>query len=250
MHALGWLRLMVIFWIFLPGTNSSYASDSSRVEVWDSHGQVDYRPPPSEQIEDFRNNKAYKYDREGEKAGLMDRILGYLFRWLQQFFSGVEDTSWIRYLFIGLLVLLFVLLILRLLNVPLFFFLSFSRKEKIPGLEFLASGRELETGELERMLELYRENGAYREAVRVLYLLYLKKLEYRGFVRIRTFKTNREYCSEITDLNHRDVFKRLSRIYEFIWFGQFNPDQHQFETIEKDFNIVLTASEMPVAANG
>lgn len=78
--------------------------------------------------------------------------------------------------------------------------------------------------------------GDYREAERFLYLTTLKRLGQRGLVRILKEKTNREYLSELRGHELYDAFARLTRHYDYTWYGGFVPSPAAFEDIRAQFD--------------
>ncbi len=222
----GWF-LWLLLSVHLLGAQSAVETGP-----WDDHGPIEYREAPSERIEAFKNNPDYRYDKDGERPGWFSRLLSML---IQMLFQQVEQNHWFRYVLLGLLVLAFAFFILRLLNVPLVSFISFSRPNRADEM-FDGMPADLSSDTvLEDMLALYRSNGAYREAVRILYLIYLKRLDQKGVIRLREFKTNREYAREIRDVLLRDKFSSLVKVYDYVWFGQFNPKEEQYRKIELAF---------------
>ncbi len=64
-----------------------------------------------------------------------------------------------------------------------------------------------------------RENHQYRQALRLLYQINIKKLSLAGMVVAHTDKTNWEYVAEITDQTRSDHFAGITRVYEQSWYG-------------------------------
>lgn len=221
-----------LLFLMLLSDYSLFAQGVEKAAPWDDDGPVEYREPDYERIENFKNNPDYVYDRDGQRPGWFSRILSLL---LSKLFQQVEDSHWFRYVLLGCLVLAFTFFVLRLLNVPIVSFITFARSGHGDEL-FEAAQADLSSDTaLENLLALYRKNGAYREAVRVLYLIYLKKLDRKGEIRLREFKTNKEYAREIRDVVLRDQFSSLVKVYDYVWFGQFNPGEEQYKKIELAF---------------
>lgn len=227
------IRIVFVWLLWLVLSTASAGAPSSAENVpWDDNSPVEYREAPADRITDFKNNPDYRYDKDGERPGWFSRLINML---LQMLFQQVENNHWFRYVLLGLLVLAFTLFILRLLNVPIVSFISFSRADRSNEM-FDGMPADLSSDTvLEDLLALYRSNGAYREAVRVLYLIYLKRLDRNGVIRLREFKTNREYAREIRDVLLRDKFSSLVKVYDYVWFGQFNPKEEQYKKIELAF---------------
>ncbi|GAO29210.1 hypothetical protein JCM15548_11376 [Geofilum rubicundum JCM 15548] len=221
---------MLFLMLLSPFFSTARAAESA--VPWDDNGPVEYREPAYERIEAFKNNPDYVYDKDGERPGWFSRILSLL---IGKLFQQVESSHWFRYVLLGCLILAFTFFVLRLLNVPIVSFITFARSGNGDEL-FEAAQADLSSDTaLENLLALYRKNGAYREAVRILYLIYLKKLDRKGEIRLREFKTNREYAREIRDVLLRDQFSSLVKVYDYVWFGQFNPGEEQYKKIEGAF---------------
>src|SRR5699024_1038212 len=75
----------------------------------------------------------------------------------------------------------------------------------------------------------------YRLAIRYYYLLILKQLRENKLIDYRAEKTNGEYFNEIRQKPIRGQFERITRLYEFIWYGYFSIDQKQFMQFSGEF---------------
>ena len=81
----------------------------------------------------------------------------------------------------------------------------------------------------------------YRLAVRFYYLLLLQKLAQKDLIDWQAQKTNADYVYELKDNKLRNNFTRLTRIYDFIWYGNFEVNETDFAKAEHEFKTV-TAS--------
>ncbi|MGQ1945797.1 DUF4129 domain-containing protein [Geofilum sp. OHC36d9] len=197
---------------------------------WDESSVVEVRRPPEQELNALRQNPEYFYDRDDREPNFWDRLLAFLYRYL---FQSIGEVSAVKYFLSALVVLVFVVIIVRLLRIPVTGFFSFSAKVQGSDLT-LVNDESRREDELEQMLMLYKSNGAYREAIRVLYLICLKKLDRGGLIRMRENKTNREYLYELNGDADRRFFRHIARIYEYVWYGHFEPDAEAFNSIEVD----------------
>ena len=195
---------------------------------WDESSVVKVRQPPEQELNAFRQNPDYFYDRDDREPNFWDRLLAFLYRHL---FQSIGEVSALKYFLSALVILVFVFIIVRLLRIPITGFFSISSKVQGSDLT-LVNDESRREDELEKMLMLYKSNGAYREAIRVLYLICLKKLDKGGLIRIRENKTNREYLYELNSDADRRFFRHIARIYEYVWYGRFEPDAEAFNRIE------------------
>ncbi len=220
---------------------------NEKVEPWDENSAIDYRKPPYEIIDSYKKDPAYFYDGDREGMGLLQRILLKIVQWLV---SGLSGQSWLLYVLGGFAIIIVFLLVLRLLNIPFSGIFSFSGSSSVSGLEMVHPAEGMTRVEMEKLYKLYRGNGAYREAVRVLYLMYLKNLHQEGVIRLKINKTNKDYLHEIKDETIFKDFRKLSRLYDYVWFGQFNIVDQEFFQIEKEFNLRDRSGSIKMVVNG
>ena len=91
------------------------------------------------------------------------------------------------------------------------------------------------------MIQAALNEQNYRLAVRFYYLLVLQKLAQKDLIDWQVQKTNADYVYEIKDNTLRGNFSRLTRIYDFIWYGNFEVNANDFAKAEKEFKTI-TAS--------
>lgn len=78
-----------------------------------------------------------------------------------------------------------------------------------------------------------------RLAVRVHYLLLLKKLNEVGLIAWKKDKTNRDYLSEIYGRNScYDDVRNLTLAYEFVWYGERSVSSEAFQRLSGEFESV------------
>jgi hypothetical protein len=84
----------------------------------------------------------------------------------------------------------------------------------------------------------------YRLAIRWRYLKMLFILDKKQMIAFAPFKTNIDYGNELKGKNYHPGFMKLSRIYEYVWYGQFTLNDNdygnnaqEFETIERQINV-------------
>ena len=78
--------------------------------------------------------------------------------------------------------------------------------------------------------------GNYRLAVRLMFLRLLKNLSDKNIIQYKPDNTNLDYLMQMRAGNMYGDFFRLTRNYEYCWYGQFQPDKGKFEVIKKDFD--------------
>ena len=76
----------------------------------------------------------------------------------------------------------------------------------------------------------------YRLAVRLWYLKTLKELSDRNIIDYRHERTNSEYVNSLFGKRYYSDFFRLTRNFEYTWYGQFNLSAEAYEMMRADFS--------------
>ena len=88
----------------------------------------------------------------------------------------------------------------------------------------------------QREIDRSVEAGNYRLAVRLMFLRLLKHLSDRNIIQYKPGNTNLDYLTQMQTGTMYGEFFRLTRNYEYCWYGQFEIDREKFEVIKKDFD--------------
>lgn len=113
----------------------------------------------------------------------------------------------------------------------------FRRKSKyITGI----SGGELATDDIftinyQNEIEKAVLHNNYRVAVRLLFLQLLKRLSEKNLIQYTHEKTNLDYLMQLSPTIYYQDFFRITRNYEYSWYGQFNINPEKFDVIKNDF---------------
>ena len=57
----------------------------------------------------------------------------------------------------------------------------------------------------------------------------------RDLISYDSSKTDEDYLEELLQPDLKTQFKKLNRIYDFVWYGHFDTGPDDFEKIRKDF---------------
>ena len=86
--------------------------------------------------------------------------------------------------------------------------------------------------ELELKLETAMDNEDYRECVRIYFTFILKELIHKGWIRWKKEKTNHHYVMELAGKSSVLSFMECVRIYDLVWYGDYNIDLEIFEMLK------------------
>ncbi|WP_341199316.1 DUF4129 domain-containing protein [Croceibacter atlanticus] len=90
------------------------------------------------------------------------------------------------------------------------------------------------------LIEDALNNKQYRLAIRYHYLFVLKQLTDAEQIDYEFDKTNTDYLNEITNKNLKNGFTNITRIYDFIWYGNFSITQKDYVKAKAQFNEIET----------
>jgi hypothetical protein len=75
----------------------------------------------------------------------------------------------------------------------------------------------------------------YRLAIRLMFLRLLTQLSDRNIIEYKQDRTNFEYLTQLYKTNYYSSFFRLTRNYEYAWYGKFHIAPTAYEKIREEF---------------
>ena len=76
----------------------------------------------------------------------------------------------------------------------------------------------------------------YRLAVRLMFLRLLKNMSEKNIIRYQQDKTNFDYLLQLHSTKHYTDFFRITRNYEYSWYGKFEVSEKSYRIISNDFD--------------
>ena len=89
--------------------------------------------------------------------------------------------------------------------------------------------KNLHLVDFEKLIKETIQSGEQRLAIRYYYLWLLKKLSEKEIIEWDVEKTNSDYLHEIKNEGLKKSFSYLSYLYNYIWYGEFEIDDTEFE---------------------
>lgn len=80
----------------------------------------------------------------------------------------------------------------------------------------------------------------YRLAVRLMFLRLLKSMSERNIILYQQDKTNLDYLMQLHNTTYYKDFFRITRNYEYSWYGKFDVSEEAYRLIRKDFDQLET----------
>jgi hypothetical protein len=175
---------------------------------------------------------------------LMQRIFRQFFNWMGDLFGfdidfiDYKTLEYIVYSLFGLIVLY--LLIKFLLQNPISSVFK-TEVKTIDGFSYVEEN--IEQIDFDKLINTSLKENNYRLATRYLYLKCLKSLANKKTIEWHFDKTNSDYINEIKDLKLKRLFKRVSYIYDYVWYGEFPIDEASFNKNKDDFKQLIKTTQ-------
>lgn len=185
----------------------------------------------------------FEYMNETVSSGNYLGILDALLAWFDNLLKNAPETSssskkidiYRRDILYGISMLIVVVVIVGIFRNELRS-LFYSGSQKIAPQAFW-SEKELPLDLLEKERQEAIELQDFKRAIRLSYIIMLKKLAERGYIRWKIDKTNHEYEVELVHSALKKHFQKATYYYEYICYGEFRVDRELFEkaieTIER-----------------
>jgi len=103
--------------------------------------------------------------------------------------------------------------------------------------------------DLERALREALEAKAYRQAVRVYYLMIIKTLAQKEWINWRKEKTNSDYLLEMIERPQYPTFRELTLVFEKTWYGDVPVEARDFESLRPKFHRFLQGLDTAARQN-
>lgn len=137
-------------------------------------------------------------------------------------------------LFLRILAIFFILFILSKVFIQSGFF-SFGRKRKNLNSTVAEEEPFKEREEYERLIGEAEKNNELNMATRYRYLKIMKTLSDSELIRFSVDKTNEDFIRELQDHFLQKEFKAITRIYEYVWYGEVFLKNDMYDKIKFSF---------------
>ena len=194
-----------------------------------------------EEINSLKQDPEFDYTEVKVEENWWTRFKRYLLLQWQRFLSWLSGDHNINEFVLFLFELLPYLLIAAILLFAIWLFAklnpagSYLKDPKTAGV-FLNEEEEIvQSRNINKLIEEAVAASDYRLAVRFHYLLILQKLSEAGLIDYQYSKTDEEYLAEIQAKELGRQFSQITRIYDFIWYGNFAVSAGNYPRAKKEF---------------
>lgn len=237
-------KIMLLIWFLMLSVNFNAQSDTLTIRT-DQEVIVQKKFNKSN-LNTYKSDKDFDYSEKSEvkKPTLLDRILNWIGRQVILLLEWIFDAKQAKGIFKTLLLVLPYIVA----GIVLFLLIKFFLKVNTNSIVSTATNKAIvsitEDEELIKNKDLLKliakaiEQQNYRLAVRYYYLQLLKILSEKEFIIWEQQKTNEDYCAELQEINLKKSFKKLTKLYDFIWYGSFDITHLEFAKVVADFEQI------------
>ncbi|WP_053058420.1 DUF4129 domain-containing protein [Pedobacter sp. BMA] len=190
-----------------------------------------------EAIRDYQDQKEFQYDdNQAQQLSWWDKFWMMVWAIIGRLFVGAASNYVLKYFFIGAGVAIIIYIVIKMVGAENIF----SKRSQETILPYDVITENIHDIDYDQELNRLISEGKYRLAVRMLYLQSLKKLSDAQIIQWQPDKTNYNYLMEISKPELRNNFSRLTIQFDYIWYGDFPIDSHNFQPINQLFNEFKT----------
>lgn len=232
----------------LPAEETEITVDSDRTayftyrESGSFPDSIQLRRLPAAVLDSLRQLDAFNYPDAGNREGIIappgqqgEKITQHPVE-SQQRRKRLSQQSWFQ-------TLLWMVIIAGFL-VFLFIWLSGSqvglfRKKATPvaGNDESSESEDIFAINYQKEIDRAAAAGNYRLAIRLMFLRLLKTMAEKNVIRYRPDSTNLDYLSQLSSTKYYSDFFRITRNYEYSWYGQFDVPEDAYKMIRTDFDL-------------
>lgn len=234
-------KYLSIFLLFFSFT--LFAVDKKKPVIYDSSGVAVKKATVSKEKEIF-SDKDFRYHADAKESKnwlrafwdwLMENIFGKM-----SFESGERAWLIVKWTLIGLFVAGVVFIILK----SKFRGLLRGEAKNLSGATFTDLPEDIESINLDKLIDEALHKGNYRLAVRWCFLKSLQSLNNSKLITWQPSKTNVDYEYELKNASLRQHFNKLSYVFEYVWYGEmqasekvFNNYRGEIENFNKNLHV-------------
>ena len=242
LHSFRVYRLFFFFFFYGVLLFSNVDQQDSLIVKYDTE-PLEIKKIDKKYLELYTNNPDFDYDYEIMKQDIswwqdfktwLNNIFQKLFTWI---FGIGKAVGYLAILFkiipyILLLLLLF-LLIKFFLNVNSRSILQSKKNQALVSLS--EEERIIKNDDIQQLIQKALTDENYRLAVRYYYLYILQLMSEKELITWELQKTNDDYLNEIKKQDLKQDFTKITRLYDYIWYGNFDIDEAKYSRAETAF---------------
>ena len=234
------MRHLLLF-VFVSGVLTlGYAQEDIPPAYYDD-SIVEQYSITEDDLKPYRDNDDFDYNENKEEDTFIDKAIRWLQNILRQFWEAIFGVGTAT----GFLYFMFRILPYILLGVLVYLLIRFFLKvnsnsiigkaEEKGTVNYSEEEQIIKHEDINALISDAIKQKNYRLAIRYYYLLSLKHLTDRQSIEWQPQKTNEDYINEITEPSLKFDFENITKIYDYVWYGEFDVNVLKFERLKLPF---------------
>lgn len=239
-------RFFLLLFFFSYGMFHTLAQSDSLAVKYDE-ARLEVQEISEEDLNKFKDDPKFDYEIVDTNPSWWDDFKTWVSNLFLRFFEwifGVDQAVGALAAFLRILpyILLAVLLVILIR-----FFLNISSNAPAGNLQqkaFVGLSEEehiIKNEDIQVLIQKALDAKDYRLAVRYSYLYMLQLMSEQEIIDWQLQKTNHDYENEIKKPDLKKAFTKITRLYDYVWYGDFDIDEPQYQKAEIIFSTVQKA---------
>ncbi|SBV93347.1 hypothetical protein [uncultured Dysgonomonas sp.] len=220
--------ILFIFFVCLFSDLPAQTDSAQAIATPSAQESVDFRIPDEAKIKEYQNDNRFQYKRVEKVPSWWDKVKNWFFNLFADIFSAVARSGFPGVIVLIALIVIICLIVLKFAGVD---FRTVFGKKKMDTPEIDIYTENVHNMDFDSLIANALKNKDYRLVIRFLYLKNLKLLTDKEFIEWKPNKTNYSYQYEIENQAVRSQFMETTLIFDYIWYGEFIPDETNFPII-------------------
>jgi len=235
------MRCWLFFILLLIFSNTLLAQINDELKDNYDDSIIERQTISENDLEEYANDRDFDYTDKKVEESSFSRFKRWLSNILRQFWEAIfgsgtaEGFIWfvfrvLPYIVLGLLIFLLVRFFLKVNSNALV------GKDKAQStVNFSEEEQIIKNEDINSLISEAIKNKNYRLAIRYYYLLSLKLLSEASLITWQPQKTNADYINELTNSELKPDFQNITKIYDYVWYGEFDINELKYESLKLPF---------------
>jgi len=229
-------KLIYLIFIIFIFANNSFAEKDTLYPFFDK-SDIEIRKINNDKLIKYKNNNEFDYFKTyNNPETIWDYIKYWFWRTIDYIFSNKNPIGIaIKYI----LIISFIIIIIMFLTKNKFKSLFFKEQKVTNEIYLNELNDNINKINIPELIRQAKSDKNWKLAVRYYYLYLLKELSKNNIIEWKINKTNHNYINELKKSEFYETFKELSKIYNYIWYGDFVIDETSFIEINVKFDKTI-----------
>ena len=244
------MRIFLFFLSFYFFSQTSFAQQDL-LSVKNDDSKIEIKKITEDDLKTYKEDKSFNYIEEIQEESFLQKFQRWLKNILTKFWEAIfgvgTATGFLYFIFNILPYILLAFLAFLLIK----FFLKVNSRNIVYGeqnstsFQFTEEEQIMKNEDINQLILVAIKNQNYRLAIRYYYIQTLKFLTEKNIISWESEKTNLDYIKEIDDGILNSDFKNVTKIYNYIWYGEFSIDELKFEKLKNTFETLNKSIKSP-----